>query len=80
MTVKKSSAISLSNANEVSHDKRDLPVMDLSVAKNDRDGRWPASKLAAIVCFLAAGAILSVSLVAQHGLGSELAGAIQRLF
>ena len=64
MTVKKSSAISWSNANEVSHDKRDLPVMDLSVAKNDRDGRWPASKLAAIVCFLAAGAILGVSLVA----------------
>ena len=54
--------------------------MDLSVAKNDREGRWPASKLAAIVCFLAAGAILGVSLVEQHGLGSELAATLGRLF
>ncbi len=80
MTVKKSSAISSSNANEVSHEKRDLPVMDLSVARNDREGRWPASKLAAIVCFVAAGAILGVSLVEQHGLGSEFAGALRHLF
>lgn len=54
--------------------------MDLSVAKNDREGRWPASKLAAIVCFVAAGAILGISLVEQHGLGYEFAEAIRHLF
>lgn len=54
--------------------------MDLSVAKNEQEGRWPAGKLAAIVCFLAAGAIFGVSLVAQHGLGSELASTFGQLF
>lgn len=54
--------------------------MDLSVTKIDGESRWPAGKLAAIVCFVAAGTILSVSLIAQHGLGSEISSAVLRLF
>lgn len=54
--------------------------MDLSVFKLRYGGSWRASKLAALVCFLATGAILAVTLLDQHGITQEITNAARQLF
>ncbi len=54
--------------------------MDLSVFKLRHGGSWRASKLAALACFLATGAILAATLLEQHGIAREIASAARQLF
>ncbi len=54
--------------------------MDLSVFKLRYGGSWRASKLAALACFLATGAILAATLLQQNGITEEIASAARQLF
>lgn len=54
--------------------------MDLSVFKRRHGGSWRASKLAALVCFLATGAILAAALLQQHDFNGEIASTARQLF
>jgi hypothetical protein len=54
--------------------------MDLSVFKCRFAGSWRASKLAALACFLATGAILTAALIAQSGIVEEMADRARDLF
>ena len=59
--------------------QRERP-MDLSVFKRRHGGSWRASKLAALVCFLATGAILAAALLQQHDFNGEIASTARQLF
>lgn len=54
--------------------------MDLSVFKLRYGGSWRASKLAALVCFLATGAILAATLLEQNGIAQQITSAARQLF